>query len=468
MSILRKYISSFLTEKTKYKKEKQDFDTKQRIVQYADDPYAFVHFSDINKLGINPRSSFKTPLGIYGYPIKAFDIENLIKGNVPFAGDREFIHFFVVKPEHQDCVIFINQDGTTNKDEELEKIATEEEEKTGNFPPELTQQWSHLSNQIKQELNKYAHKNANEKLSPEEIIKVFTDNIFDRFFLIDKHLPKVKKIHELYNRIHNHLSIVEIIRDDILPFIKKLEMFEGSTLKQDFFELGKKIVKLYFDESNKHGYDDFDSPTKNAKIKTGVGKFWNMTRLATGDMKKWRSMLVNKFGLCGFVDYGSGLIHDSEPVQAVFFSKAYIDHVATIPNQNYKKESESQHNLIQYFNKRATTFKADGVNGGLLFLRTTITVPFSKEEDLDFPDKKITSQLKTISKNISYEMGTDEKDAKIYVSHSHGVSSGLYHVPIEIAIDLKSRGARKKIQYFMRYELDKREMSKKMKDLVKL
>lgn len=76
--------------------------------------WTFVHFSDLNKLGLNPSAKFDTPIGIYGYPItpeaeslEGFSIEEIIKRDVPYAGDRKFMHIFKVKPEHRDKIVVL-------------------------------------------------------------------------------------------------------------------------------------------------------------------------------------------------------------------------------------------------------------------------------------------------------------------------------------------------------------------------
>ncbi len=67
-----------LDEKTRADKEGVRLDTNfqklEKLAEGSDDmrPTAFLHFSDINKLGINPQSHYNTPLGIYAYPNRAY------------------------------------------------------------------------------------------------------------------------------------------------------------------------------------------------------------------------------------------------------------------------------------------------------------------------------------------------------------------------------------------------------------
>ncbi len=51
-----------------------DRNPRQNIVdilaQYRDRDDVYVSFTQLNKLGVNPKSAYKTPLGIYAYPVK--------------------------------------------------------------------------------------------------------------------------------------------------------------------------------------------------------------------------------------------------------------------------------------------------------------------------------------------------------------------------------------------------------------
>ena len=60
----------------------------------SDVPKYFMQFSDTNKLGINPKSKYNTPLGIYSYPITEEMIEKFEIGKLPFAQGRKNIIIF--------------------------------------------------------------------------------------------------------------------------------------------------------------------------------------------------------------------------------------------------------------------------------------------------------------------------------------------------------------------------------------
>jgi hypothetical protein len=62
---------------------------------------SFVSFTEIEKLGIDPKAKYNTPLGIYAYPseyiIKTLSLENSTH-NLPFDGNAPFANIFSVKP----------------------------------------------------------------------------------------------------------------------------------------------------------------------------------------------------------------------------------------------------------------------------------------------------------------------------------------------------------------------------------
>lgn len=60
-------------------------------------PNLFVSFTQVDKLGINPKSTYHTPLGIYAYPAKyvvqEVGIHNKLD-HLPFAGDSPYVNIF--------------------------------------------------------------------------------------------------------------------------------------------------------------------------------------------------------------------------------------------------------------------------------------------------------------------------------------------------------------------------------------
>jgi len=70
----------------------------EQLKKYKDMDDVFISFTAIDKLGINPKTTYDTPVGIYCYPLKqAWHFYGLDRGsihNLPFASSEQFIWVF--------------------------------------------------------------------------------------------------------------------------------------------------------------------------------------------------------------------------------------------------------------------------------------------------------------------------------------------------------------------------------------
>lgn len=85
-------VKSGLSEDLRIDKHPQADIIKQAI----GDPNYLIHFSDLNKLGINPGTKYNTPAGIYGWHFSGDVIEGA-KRNRIFASTRKYGHLMKVK-----------------------------------------------------------------------------------------------------------------------------------------------------------------------------------------------------------------------------------------------------------------------------------------------------------------------------------------------------------------------------------
>lgn len=90
-------------------------------------------FTTINKVGIKPGSSFKTPLGIYAYPmIQMFPLLEIDK--IPFAGDREFINLLELNVPDSRVISQSTTESQANSAlEKLEELFKIEANKEGSY-----------------------------------------------------------------------------------------------------------------------------------------------------------------------------------------------------------------------------------------------------------------------------------------------------------------------------------------------
>lgn len=74
-----------------------------------DIPNVFVSFTELPKLGINPLSKYKTPIGIYAYPASYIisELGNTLdpRHSLPFAGERRYANIFSLKSGSKVLVI---------------------------------------------------------------------------------------------------------------------------------------------------------------------------------------------------------------------------------------------------------------------------------------------------------------------------------------------------------------------------
>ena len=91
------------------------------VVPDNEEPTHFFQFSDINKLGINPRSKFKTPMGVYAYPLIRTLLDQYKSGNIPFASKRKYVIIFKANPRSR--ILFVREDEDPVGDAQTENMA---------------------------------------------------------------------------------------------------------------------------------------------------------------------------------------------------------------------------------------------------------------------------------------------------------------------------------------------------------
>lgn len=97
---------------------------KKYSVSAGQVPTHYMHFSDLNKIGIKPQSGYETPLGIYFYPVNEPILQLLEKGKIPFASERKFLH--VVKPKEGTEILYTDESFTEQDfNEKLTKLFSE-------------------------------------------------------------------------------------------------------------------------------------------------------------------------------------------------------------------------------------------------------------------------------------------------------------------------------------------------------
>ena len=83
---------------------------KDMIISAIGDPNFLVTFSDVNKVGINPKTKFNTPAGIYGWHFTQNTIDGA-KKNKLFASGRDYGHLMKIRDGAK--VLWLGDDGKT-------------------------------------------------------------------------------------------------------------------------------------------------------------------------------------------------------------------------------------------------------------------------------------------------------------------------------------------------------------------
>lgn len=115
--------------KARWKKEKWDRPSISSILsKYADKPGFFFHMSDLgpdqrgskgSRLGINPKSRYKTPLGVYAYPLTRHMVSDLLSDNLPFRQEAPWVHVFYANPSH---LLYLQEYSARDLERDKEKL----------------------------------------------------------------------------------------------------------------------------------------------------------------------------------------------------------------------------------------------------------------------------------------------------------------------------------------------------------
>lgn len=228
----------FVSEARRNPEQNPKYSVFDQVEPYLDNDNAFISFTAIDKLGINPMSKYQTPIGIYAYPlvrsVEEYDLTDAVikkhgfRNQFPFASEAPYF-------------------------------------------------W------------------------------IFESTDYDSLLILSK----------AYYTKTNYLKDV-----------KKLEEHYTNTAPED--------VPFSFD-------DFMDQAESNARIKTFAGYLWNVSRCAAAEWNanatrtnpvQWNKLFREVLGYSGAVDTDAdGIIHPSEPLQAVFFSKSAITPLKRVNNK---------------------------------------------------------------------------------------------------------------------------------------
>lgn len=260
----------------------------------------YMSYTVIEKLGINPRSTYNTPIGIYAYPINHKIAGNIVSTanlrGVPYMGDAPYIWIF--KPKSVGSGLILSDYDSTDYDNDVNK------------------------------LSKFV--NTSEMVKNPAIIRLF-DNIEAR-----------AKADARVNRAGGHiwnltrvLALVISGTESVAEHADMLLNIGASVTEVNKTEVAK-IIDVYSDSSEYEieypdgstfvvGFDEVE-PVDNFNEHAVIVEYGASTVSARRSVVLWTYLLHRVLGY-DYVDDSSGLsiIHANEPSQAVFFGKNVID-----------------------------------------------------------------------------------------------------------------------------------------------
>lgn len=331
------------------------------LSEYKNDPDVYISFTGIDKIGINPQSSFNTPNGIYTYPLKAawsfYDIDKKGIQGFPFAKERPYI--WIVR---KSCNTFVDDIGKQYSKKDLERDLEKIRKIYGKQFRKKSERQINIEN-TKQKLRNVQTAISSINITGKNAANLdyYRDQIDLLNYVLDKwesssEKEKIKKLQKKIDEILQYISRTNnaikmgvksdnpIIKNDIVLAQKKSVILYKKKLKQ----LHRRIERIVNDLSLRDE-SALDEIIKKASDSAKIPEdppfvFWNVTRwLANDGVKpetvvnskmtfKWNNIL-RKLGYCGFADKtGFGVIHPAEPVQAIFLDKKSFTVIKRIKN----------------------------------------------------------------------------------------------------------------------------------------
>lgn len=297
------------------------------LSRYKDRDDVFVSFRSLPKLGINPQSGWDTPIGIYGYPLRAF-WDAIEHNSIPFAGDAEYVIVFQTTGNCPDA----NPEAAHGY---TEAMFIQDREK-------IRQKF------LEQYRIAYSRLNVDHTWGRQS-------EYVDRALMILKNDPspvaafKNRAWAELMISRKMDLTNPKTIADAVdNGFLSRETVEQIAQLAQ---ELNDGVV---IDEAEARERLDHAIITWSlkAKMHSPAAQFWNVTRNLADFLASVRTRLnkgggpiiwnaiMRQLGYDGFTDVtGTGLIHENEPTQGVFFSTKSLRVIEVLPNLRLAKRS---------------------------------------------------------------------------------------------------------------------------------
>lgn len=353
----------YVNEKRRNPEQNPKIPLIDKLVKYSNMDDVYVSFRSVNKLGINPKSDYNTPNGIYCYSLESYkddidarkDSRDAVKKIFPFLGfipkDEERQKELgadknvVSKKEGQYAIFFTPKNnnnviklGDITEVEVIEFIKNALEmfnhiKQRFIVNPEVIKKLEVLANIVKKAITHYDIKDIKDMTSVTNDFRYDISDAMDEIKsgektqVIEDYAYDISRIfRELYEMVHG-------IPEDEEDIKEKLE-----SLRDSLIELKREIQYDMPNYGDTHEYAKwiYENELDEAKVKSVGGKLWFFTyRLYGNSPNKWNAFF-RKMGIVGIDDNnGEGIIHENEPFQSVFFDKTDLKVLESAFNKAY-------------------------------------------------------------------------------------------------------------------------------------
>ena len=431
-----KTFSSFLIEKRRNPDKNPKIPAYKALEKYKDDEDVYISFTDIDKIGINPRSKFNTPLAIYTYPLKeiwgGFD-HNAKHVKVPFAEKSPYI--WVVKEKKEKFVKDLYSDYTSaDFDRDMDQI----EKLYGDQINFIT---ISTASQYVFDISNIIIDSVLTPSSPEQ----FQVNMKE--FAKKGHYDFVKKTLQM-KPIEWETFVTKLNkRFEKLPDWKDVEVNPKARTSLS----GRLQAKINNYNREFGGLDKIINAASHfAAVKSPAGSFWYVTRrvatlitakdnfeigdnfrMAKKDIIAWNK-IFRELGYSGFADKsGKGIIHPAEPTQAIFLEKSAFKVIEKVSNINPRHVVSTPEDIMAIIASNNIT-----ISGHLIMSNDPSIYIDPKMGDGSWIQSKHISKILSslLSKSIPYGV-TEDGDYRLGMKMAFKYAKKLKDVDWEYVID---------------------------------
>jgi hypothetical protein len=270
MLLLREYIRNILCEKRRQHSEDRYKEEENKLKSYVNKGLFFHMTHDYHLQGVNIKSSYKTPLGIYVYPLTQNKYEQFMNNELPFANDRKYI--IVYKPRGK--LLIVSQYTWEDYEKDAKKLGYDEiliDKNKKNEKIIKNNKLSNINNDPTLSIMFFIYDGdfSNSLKANRNLIKLGYAGIYDD---VGKGIIHENEPEQAFFVNSKSCEIVDVIdtfvKDETLRFtpqnrqlINKLLLTYQFTSKENQEKINKKLLQLHVDLShydNVNLYDFFD------------------------------------------------------------------------------------------------------------------------------------------------------------------------------------------------------------------